>query len=110
MVHPFVGVPIYQSPLAVSHKIRLHTMLGSGATARLAAALVAAGCDSGSSCHRTLCAIVLRVASRRGAVELMLRQDDGTPAGAVFIPFAFVEAAANELTHAALDRLQPTQP
>jgi formate dehydrogenase major subunit len=45
----------------------------------------------------------IRVASRRGAVELMLRQDDGTPAGAVFIPFAFVEAAANELTHAALD-------
>ena len=45
----------------------------------------------------------IRVASRRGAVELMLRQDDGTPAGTVFIPFAFVEAAANELTHAALD-------
>ena len=64
MLHPFVGVPIYQS-LAISHKIRLQTMLGSGATARLAAALVAAGCGSGSSCHRTLCAIVLRVASRR---------------------------------------------
>jgi formate dehydrogenase major subunit len=45
----------------------------------------------------------IRVASRRGEVELMLRQDDGTPAGTVFIPFAFVEAAANELTHAALD-------
>ena len=45
----------------------------------------------------------IRVASRRGAVEMQLRQDDGTPVGAVFIPFAFVEAAANELTHAALD-------
>jgi formate dehydrogenase major subunit len=45
----------------------------------------------------------IRVASRRGAVEMQLRQDDGTPAGAVFIPFAYVEAAANELTHAALD-------
>jgi formate dehydrogenase major subunit len=46
---------------------------------------------------------LIRVASRRGAVEMQLRQDDGTPVGAVFIPFAFVEAAANELTHAALD-------
>jgi formate dehydrogenase major subunit len=45
----------------------------------------------------------IRVASRRGAVEMPLRQDDGTPVGAVFIPFAYVEAAANELTHAALD-------
>ena len=45
----------------------------------------------------------IRVASRRGAVELQLRQDDGTPEGVVFIPFAYVEAAANELTHAALD-------
>jgi formate dehydrogenase major subunit len=34
---------------------------------------------------------------------LQLRQDDGTPNGTVFIPFAFVEAAANELTNAALD-------
>ncbi|WP_353237453.1 formate dehydrogenase subunit alpha [Limnohabitans sp.] len=45
----------------------------------------------------------IRVASRRGAVEMLLRQDDGTPSGAVFIPFAYVEAAANELTNAALD-------
>jgi formate dehydrogenase major subunit len=45
----------------------------------------------------------IRVSSRRGAVEMQLRQDDGTPSGAVFIPFAYVEAAANELTNAALD-------
>jgi formate dehydrogenase major subunit len=45
----------------------------------------------------------VRIASRRGAIELQLRCDDGTPPGAVFVPFAFVEAAANELTHAALD-------
>jgi formate dehydrogenase major subunit len=45
----------------------------------------------------------IRVASRRGHVALALRQDDGTPPGAVFIPFAYVEAAANELTNAALD-------
>jgi formate dehydrogenase major subunit len=45
----------------------------------------------------------IRVASRRGEVVLQARRDDGTPAGAVFIPFAYVEAAANLLTNAALD-------
>ena len=45
----------------------------------------------------------IRLSSRRGAVEMLLRQDNGTPAGAVFVPFGFVEAAANELTNAALD-------
>jgi formate dehydrogenase major subunit len=43
------------------------------------------------------------VRSRRGQVQLQVRQDDGTPLGAVFIPFAYVEAAANVLTNAALD-------
>ena len=45
----------------------------------------------------------IAVRSRRGQVTLQVRQDDGTPLGAVFIPFAYVEAAANVLTHAALD-------
>ncbi|MFO1340275.1 MAG: formate dehydrogenase subunit alpha [Burkholderiaceae bacterium] len=45
----------------------------------------------------------LQVASRRGAVQLQARLDEGTPAGAVFIPFAFAEAAANLLTNPALD-------
>jgi formate dehydrogenase major subunit len=45
----------------------------------------------------------IRVASRRGEVVLQARRDDGTPAGTVFIPFAYVEAAANLLTNAALD-------
>ncbi len=45
----------------------------------------------------------VRVASRRGEVELVLRRDDGTPDGTVYIPFAYREAAANLLTNAALD-------
>jgi formate dehydrogenase major subunit len=45
----------------------------------------------------------ITVQSRRGAISLGVRQDDGTPQGAVFIPFAYVEAAANLLTNAALD-------
>jgi formate dehydrogenase major subunit len=43
------------------------------------------------------------VESRRGQVRLAVRQDDGTPVGGVFIPFAYREAAANLLTNAALD-------
>jgi formate dehydrogenase major subunit len=43
------------------------------------------------------------VASRRGKISLAARADEGTPRGAIFIPFAFYEAAANELTNAALD-------
>jgi len=43
------------------------------------------------------------IASRRGRVEVLLRQDDGTPDATVFLPFAYREAAANLLTNAALD-------
>jgi len=46
---------------------------------------------------------MVRVTTRRGEVELNSRQDDGVPDGVVFIPFAFVEAAANILTNPALD-------
>lgn len=46
---------------------------------------------------------VLTVQSRRGAVALFARRDDGTPPGTVFIPFAYAEAAANRLTNPALD-------
>jgi formate dehydrogenase major subunit len=45
----------------------------------------------------------IRVTTRRGSVELSARQDDAIPDGVVFIPFAFVEAAANLLTNPALD-------
>jgi formate dehydrogenase major subunit len=45
----------------------------------------------------------VRVATRRGAVELALRAEPGLPEGIVFIPFAYREAAANLLTHPALD-------
>ena len=45
----------------------------------------------------------VRVATRRGVVELAARQDDAVPDGVVFIPFAYVEAAANLLTNPKLD-------
>ena len=46
---------------------------------------------------------MIRVSTRRGTVELHSRQDDAIPDGVVFIPFAFVEAAANLLTNPKLD-------
>jgi len=46
---------------------------------------------------------IVTVESRRGAISLYARVDDGTPAGAVFIPFCYYEAAANKLTNPALD-------
>ena len=45
----------------------------------------------------------VRVSTRRGTIELAARIDSGVPPGTVFVPFAFVEAAANLLTNAALD-------
>ena len=46
---------------------------------------------------------VITVQSRRGKISLYARADEGTPRGAVFIPFAFYEAAANMLTNPKLD-------
>jgi formate dehydrogenase major subunit len=46
---------------------------------------------------------MVKVTTRRGAVELTARQDEAVPDGVVFIPFAYVEAAANLLTNPKLD-------
>ncbi len=45
----------------------------------------------------------VRVATRRGAIEIVARADADVSPGTVFIPFAFAEAAANLLTNPALD-------
>jgi len=45
----------------------------------------------------------VRVASRRGEIELAVRVTPRIRPGVVFIPFHFAEAAANALTNAALD-------
>jgi formate dehydrogenase major subunit len=46
---------------------------------------------------------VITIESRRGKVELYARADEGSPRGAVFVPFCYYEAAINRLTNAALD-------
>ena len=46
---------------------------------------------------------MVRVATRRGVIELAARSDGDVPDGVVFIPFCYVEAPANMLTNPALD-------
>ena len=47
----------------------------------------------------------MRLETRRGAVELKVRSDRDVPAGMIFMPFCYAEAAANLLTNPALDPL-----
>ncbi len=47
----------------------------------------------------------VRVMSRRGEIEVAVRLTKRIRPGVVFIPFHYAEAAANALTHAALDPL-----
>ncbi len=46
---------------------------------------------------------MVRVATRRGVLELRARADPAVPRGMVFIPFCYAEAPANLLTNQALD-------
>ena len=45
----------------------------------------------------------VKVATRRGEIEIAVRADNMVSPGTIFIPFAYVEAAANELTNPQLD-------
>ena len=45
----------------------------------------------------------IRLETRRGSVEVMLRSDRDVPETMVFMPFCYAEAAANLLTNPALD-------
>ena len=46
---------------------------------------------------------MLRLSTRRGSIEIMARSDRAIAEGNVFVPFAYVEAAANILTNPAID-------
>ena len=46
---------------------------------------------------------MIRVVTRRGAIELRARGDAAVPDGMIFVPFCYAEAAANVLTNPALD-------
>jgi len=46
---------------------------------------------------------MVRLSTRRGTIEIMARSDRAVAPDMVFVPFAFVEAAANVLTNPAID-------
>ncbi|WP_108836609.1 formate dehydrogenase subunit alpha [Tateyamaria sp. Alg231-49] len=46
---------------------------------------------------------VVRLSTKRGSIEIMAREDRAVSPDMVFLPFAFVEAAANILTNPAVD-------
>ena len=46
---------------------------------------------------------MIKVSTRRGSIQIRVRQDSGIPNGVLFIPFCYNEAAANLLTNSALD-------
>ncbi|HCI98932.1 MAG TPA: formate dehydrogenase subunit alpha, partial [Sulfitobacter sp.] len=45
----------------------------------------------------------IRLTTKRGSIELMAREDRAVSPDMVFLPFAYVEAAANILTNPAVD-------
>ena len=46
---------------------------------------------------------LMTLSTRRGSVSVIARADESVPTGAVFMAFCYYEAAANELSNAALD-------
>ena len=46
---------------------------------------------------------MIKVSTRRGEIEIPVREDRAIPEGVIFIPFCYSEAAANLLTNPALD-------
>ena len=46
---------------------------------------------------------MVRVATRRGIIELKARVDLAVPEGVLFVPFCYAEAPANFLTNPQLD-------
>ena len=45
----------------------------------------------------------MRLTTKRGRIDVMARADRAVAEDMVFLPFAFVEAAANILTNSAID-------
>ncbi|MEO1541014.1 MAG: formate dehydrogenase subunit alpha [Pseudomonadota bacterium] len=82
----------------------------TGSMTRRSGTLDALEPEANASLHpRTLRAMgvtpgdTIRVTTRRGEIEIMARADRAVAEDMVFIPFAYVEAAANTLTNPQLD-------
>ena len=82
----------------------------TGSMTRRATVLDAVEPEANASLHpKTLRALgvapgeMIRVETRRGAIEIMARADRAVAEDMIFVPFAYVEAAANVLTNPQLD-------
>ena len=82
----------------------------TGSMTRRAKVLDAVEPEANCSLHpKTLRALgaapgdMLRLTTRRGSIEIMARADRAVSEDMVFVPFAYVEAAANVLTNPAID-------
>ena len=82
----------------------------TGSMTRRAKVLDAVEPEANCSMHpKTLRALgvapgdMVRLTTRRGAIEIMARADRAVAEDMVFVPFAYVEAAANVLTNPAID-------
>ena len=82
----------------------------TGSMTRRSAVLDAVEPEANCSLHpKTLRALgvepggMLRLTTRRGSIEIMARADRAVAEDMVFLPFAYVEAAANLLTNPAVD-------
>ena len=82
----------------------------TGSMSRRASVLDAVEPEANCSLHpKTLRALgaepgdMLRLTTRRGSIEIMARADRAVAEDMVFVPFAYVEAAANVLTNPAID-------
>jgi len=82
----------------------------TGSMTRRARVLDAVEPEANCSLHpKTLRALgvepgdILRLTTRRGSIDIMARADRAVSEDMVFVPFAYVEAAANVLTNPAID-------
>jgi formate dehydrogenase major subunit len=82
----------------------------TGSMTRRAKVLDAVEPEANCSLHpKTLRALgvapggMVRLTTRRGSIEIMARADRAVAEDMVFVPFAYVEAAANVLTNSAVD-------
>ena len=108
-VIPPAEVPDEQYPMVLITGRQLehwHT----GSMTRRATVLDALEPEANCSMHpRTLRALGasagdrVRIKTRRGSIDVMARADRAVAEGQVFMPFAYVEAAANTLTNPVLD-------
>jgi len=101
---PDAEYPFYLTTGRVLYQYHTGTMtMKSEGLNRLAPECFVEMCRSDADAHHLKDGDLVQVASRRGQIQAKALVSDKAVAGTLFIPFHFAEAAANMLTHSALD-------